>query len=133
MGKSQRVTKQKTAILEILRSVDSHPTAEWLYQEARKQVPGISLGTVYRNLNLLRDNGEIIELHFGGGQSRFDGKNDNHYHFRCDNCGKVYDMGIPLIKSILPRARRAEGFLTMGYRLEYFGLCGDCAALEAGA
>ena len=130
MQKSQRITRQKTTILEILRSVDSHPTAEWLYQEARKIIPGISLGTVYRNLNQLRDNGEIIELNYGSSQSRFDGRRDNHYHFCCISCGKVSDIHIPVIKSIETKAKAAGDFMITGHRLEYHGVCRDCHEME---
>ena len=130
MAKSQRLTKQKMAILEILRSVDSHPTAEWIYQEARKKIPGISLGTVYRNLNQLRDNGEILELSYGSNQSRFDGKNYNHYHFACERCGGIFDIMMPMIKSIDNKARNAGDFLVLGHRLEFYGLCADCRQME---
>ena len=126
MGKSQRVTKQKTAILGILQSVSNHPSAEWIYQEARKQVPGISLGTVYRNLNQLRDNGEINELHYGGNQSRYDGRIEQHSHFYCLNCGDIQDLSISPIRAIETRAKEAEGLLITGYRLEYYGLCQVC-------
>jgi Fe2+ or Zn2+ uptake regulation protein len=126
MMKAQRLTKQKATILEILRSVESHPTAEWLYQEARKKIPGLSLGTVYRNLNQLRDNGEIMELDFGSNQSRYDGNAKNHYHFSCIECGKVYDMHISLIKAIEQRAKEEKRFMVSGYRLEYYGLCPSC-------
>jgi len=126
MVKNQRVTKQKTAILEILRSVESHPTAEWLYQEARKKIPGISLGTVYRNLNQLRDNGEITELNYGSSQSRFDGKPGNHYHFCCAKCGSISDLKMPLVKSVEAKARAVGDYLVTGHRLEFYGLCPDC-------
>ena len=86
MERIQRMTRQKKIILDILRSVKTHPTAEWIYQEARQQIPGLSLGTVYRNLNLLRDNGEIMELNYGSSQSHFDGTAANHYHFQCREC-----------------------------------------------
>ena len=131
MVKSQRVTKQKTAILEILRSVDTHPTAEWLYQEARKQIPGISLGTVYRNLNQLRDNGEISELCYGSSQSHFDGRHDNHYHFCCTSCGRFYDIHMPMIKSVETKAKAASGFTVTGHRLEFYGVCKECMAEAA--
>jgi len=130
MAKSQRVTKQKTAILEILRSVENHPTAEWLYQEARKKIPGISLGTVYRNLNQLRDNGEISELNYGSGQSRFDGKQGNHYHFCCTGCGQVIDLPIPLFKTIETKAKASGDFLVTGHRLEFTGLCHTCRTIK---
>ena len=130
MTKNQRLTKQKVAILDILRSVDSHPTAEWLYQEARKRIPGISLGTVYRNLNQLRDNGMIIELQYGSSQSRFDARYDNHYHFCCNNCGCVYDMAMPIIRSIDTKAKAACDFLITGHRLEFYGLCTACQQID---
>ena len=126
MVKSQRVTKQKTAILEILQSVSNHPTAEWIYQEARKVVPGISLGTVYRNLNQLKANGEIIELHYGSNQSRYDGNTKQHNHFCCLRCGEVQDVNIPPIKAIETKAKEVEGLLITGHRLEYVGLCRGC-------
>ena len=128
--KNQRMTKQKATIREILRSVENHPTAEWIYQEARKRIPGISLGTVYRNLNQLRDNGEILELNYGSTQSRFDGRNDNHYHFCCTYCGNVYDLPMPTIKSVETKAKAASGFLITGHRLEYYGLCKECQAID---
>ena len=96
MKKTQRMTKQKRVILDVLRSVNTHPTAEWIYQEARKEIPGLSLGTVYRNLNLLRDNGEIQELSYGSSQSHYDGCPENHYHFVCRECGRVFDVDLGL-------------------------------------
>ncbi len=126
MSKSQRLTKQKTAILEILRSVDTHPTAEWIYQEARKEIPGLSLGTVYRNLNQLRDNGEILELNYGSSQSRFDGTAENHYHFRCTQCGRIWDLPIPVIKTIESKAKVLKNFQIDGHRLEFYGTCEEC-------
>ena len=126
MAKRQRVTKQKTAILEILRSVENHPTAEWIYQEARKMIPGISLGTVYRNLNQLKENGEISELNYGSSQSHFDGRYDNHYHFCCTSCGQFFDLHIPLNKSLESKAKSASGFHVTGHRLEFYGQCQEC-------
>jgi Fur family ferric uptake transcriptional regulator/Fur family peroxide stress response transcriptional regulator len=130
MAKSQRLTKQKATILEILRSVESHPTAEWIYQEARKRIPGLSLGTVYRNLNQLKENKEILELNYGSTQSRFDGKHDNHYHFCCSCCGRVFDVHMPVIRSIETKAKAASDFLITGHRLEFYGLCSECRVLE---
>ena len=130
MTKSQRLTRQKATILEILRSVESHPTAEWIYQEARKKIPGLSLGTVYRNLNQLRDNGIISELNYGSSQSRFDGRSDQHYHFCCLSCGSVLDIPMPVIKSVETKAKAASDFLITGHRLEFYGLCSGCQLLD---
>lgn len=128
MEKIQRMTRQKKIILDVLRSVKTHPTAEWIYQEARQQIPGLSLGTVYRNLNLLRDNGEIMELNYGSSQSHFDGTAANHYHFQCRDCGGVYDLDLPLIKNIETKAAGINGHHIEGHRLEFFGICEACLA-----
>jgi Fur family ferric uptake transcriptional regulator/Fur family peroxide stress response transcriptional regulator len=122
----QRTTKQKKIILDILKKTKTHPTADWVYQEARKILPEISLGTVYRNLNLLKELGEIQELNYGSGHSRYDGNPINHYHFVCDNCNKVIDLEIPLIKHLDKQLRKDYGLQIFHHRLEFYGLCESC-------
>lgn len=131
MEKIQRMTRQKKIILDVLRAVNTHPTAEWIYQEAKQQIPGLSLGTVYRNLNLLRDNGEIMELNYGSSQSHFDGNAANHYHFQCRHCGEVFDLEFPLIKNIETKASGFDGHRIEGHRLEFYGLCKTCLSRQA--
>ncbi|HCP15181.1 MAG TPA: transcriptional repressor [Peptococcaceae bacterium] len=125
------MTRQKKIILDVLKAVNTHPTAEWIYQEAKQQIPGLSLGTVYRNLNLLRDNGEIMELNYGSSQSHFDGNAANHYHFQCRNCGEVFDLELPLIKNIETKASGVDGHKIEGHRLEFYGLCKTCLSRQA--
>ena len=132
MSKAQRITKQKTRILEILRSVDFHPTAEWVYQEARKSIPSLSLGTVYRNLNQLRENGEISELKYGSSQSRYGHRADHHYHFVCEGCSKIVDIPMAVIKSLENKAKSITTHKIHGHRLEFFGLCKECSAMLEG-
>src|SRR4030066_1654253 len=105
-----RTTKQKEVILGILRGTTSHPTADWVYNEVRKEIPNISLGTVYRNLRLLCQIGEILELVLSGSLSRFDARNDNHYHFRCEKCGQVFDVDLPVDEEMDRRAAQKTGF-----------------------
>ena len=81
-------SKQRAAILTVLRSGQCHPTADCIYDEVRKIVPRISKGTVYRNLRILCDRGDISELDLSGTVSRFDGRQECHYHFRCERCGQ---------------------------------------------
>ena len=119
-------TKQKEAILRVLRSTTSHPTADWVYDEVRKEIPNISLGTVYRNLKLLRQSGEISEVDFGSTFSRFDGNPDNHYHFRCEKCGCVFDVDEPVNKELDERIAQKTGFKISHHRLEFRGLCKEC-------
>ena len=89
-----KYSRQREAILLYLRSTKSHPTAENVYTEIRKEFPKISLGTVYRNLNLLVDQGEILRLNCGDGVEHFDAKTEPHNHFACRTCGAVIDLPI---------------------------------------
>jgi Fur family peroxide stress response transcriptional regulator len=121
-----RKTKQKEAILEVLRGTNSHPTADWIYNEVRKEIPNISLGTVYRNLRLLCESGEISELDLCGTLARFDARQDNHYHFRCEKCGLVFDVDLPVDAEIDRRAAQKTGFEVSYHRLEFRGVCKSC-------
>ena len=122
----RRETRQREVILNVLRSADSHPTADWIYDEVRKVIPNISKGTVYRNLNILRDMGEISELNLSGTVSRFEGKQENHYHFRCDKCGQVFDLDEPVNNDLDERVARKTGFKVSYHQLGFRGLCKDC-------
>ena len=93
--KTQRNTRQRQVILEELQKLTSHPTAAGLYEIVRRRLPKISLGTVYRNLELLARTGLIQKLEFGGGEARFDGNVDRHDHVRCVRCGRVDDISAP--------------------------------------
>ena len=121
-----RKTKQKETIISVLRGTNSHPTADWIYNEVRKEIPNISLGTVYRNLRQLCEKGEILELDLCNSVSRFDGRKDNHYHFRCDNCQRIFDVDEPVDGKIDKRVARISGFKISSHRLEFRGLCNDC-------
>jgi len=126
MNKTLRRTRQKEAILEVLIGTTSHPTADWIYNEVRKEIPNISLGTVYRNLRILCENGEILELDLCGTLSRFEAKRDNHYHFRCEKCYRVFDVDMPVNKQIDRRVAHKTGFKVSYHRLEFRGLCKEC-------
>ncbi len=121
-----RRTKQREVILRILRSTDTHPTADWVYEQVRKTIPNISLGTVYRNLKFLRDAGEIIELTFGSTFSRFDGNPVGHYHFTCEHCQRVFDLPEPVHTEIDAVVAAKTGYRIKYHRLEFYGLCLDC-------
>lgn len=95
--KKTRNTRQRGVILEILRESREHPTAEAIYREARRVLPNISLGTVYRNLNFLRDQGSVREIRPNeGGSSRFDGADTPHTHFHCIHCNALLDISLPV-------------------------------------
>ncbi len=85
-NKIHRETRQKELILRILHAALSHPTAEWIYEQAKKHMPHISKGTVYRNLAILFEEGKISELNLSGTVTRYEIKQQPHYHFRCERC-----------------------------------------------
>jgi len=126
----QRKSKQKELILKVLKSTKSHPTAEGIYQKVKRKMPRISLGTVYRNLKLLKQGGEIVELNLAGTLSRFDGCTSPHYHFRCERCQRVFDVDEPVDETIDSRVARKTGFQITHHRLEFRGLCQDCQRKE---
>ena len=122
----RRDTKQRRAILNVLRSTDLHPTADTIYSEVRKDIPKISKGTVYRNLKILRETGEIAELNLSGSVSRFDGRQEIHYHFRCEQCRQVFDLDEPVNNELHERVAQRTGFKISHHQLEVRGVCKDC-------
>ncbi|MCP4591741.1 MAG: transcriptional repressor [bacterium] len=125
-GKPRRNTRQRQVVLEELRKLASHPTAVELYEIARRRLPKISLATVYRNLELLTRMGIARKLETRGGQARFDGDLDRHYHVRCVNCGRVDDVrGLP-DNPVNGAVEEVSGYDVQGFRLEFFGVCPGC-------
>lgn len=121
-----RSSKQKEAILRILQRTTSHPSVDWIYQEVRKELPNISLGTVYRNLNMLKAEGTITDLTFAGAPSRYDGNCRPHDHFRCVKCGQVFDIEWRINGDLDTKVAGDHGFDVFGHRLEFYGFCQDC-------
>lgn len=120
------MTRQRQIILEVLRGTGVHPTADVIYEQVRKIMPQISLGTVYRNLRLLTENGEIQELSYGCSHSRFDGNPSDHYHFVCRECHAVADVDLPVMNKINTLAAEAVNGRVDSHRLEIYGLCAGC-------
>lgn len=113
-------------ILEELRATRVHPTTDELYQRVKKRLPKISLGTVYRNLDILVKSGQIRKLDIGKGQARFDADISHHYHIRCVRCNRIDDLkGLPQIELDREIGKRSE-YEVIGYNLEFLGLCSKC-------
>ncbi|MFC1861530.1 Fur family transcriptional regulator [Chloroflexota bacterium] len=123
---NRRATKQRAAILKILRNTRSHPTADQIYDAVRQKIPNISKGTVYRNLQVLREDGAISELNLNGTLSRYEEKQDKHYHFRCEQCGRVFDLGEQVNTEIDKKVAERTGFMVSSHQTEFRGLCKDC-------
>lgn len=122
----RRETKQREAILRVLRNTKAHPTADRIYEEVKKEIPNISKGTVYRNLQVLQEDGAVTELNLNGTLSRFEAKQDSHYHFRCEQCGRVFDVDEPVNNELDERVAKKTGFKVSHHQLEFRGLCKDC-------
>ena len=119
-----RYSKQREAILDIVRETDTHPTADWVFEKTRLVMPSVSLGTVYRNLNQLADNGMIRRLHEGSAV-RYDGNMGRHDHLLCTSCGRIQDteVSLPEFSNSLPEIKH---FHVTGYSLDLTGLCDSC-------
>ncbi len=124
---NMRLTTQRQIILEELGKVTSHPTANEVYDMVRKRLPRIGLGTVYRNLELMAESGIILKLEVGGTQKRFDATVESHYHVRCNSCGRVDDIDIPVQESINDMAAAATEYTILGHHIEFTGTCKVCA------
>ena len=122
----QRNTRQRTIIIEELCRVPNHPTAAELYERVRERLPRISLGTVYRNLELLARGAVIGKLEHAGSETRFDGTSHPHYHIRCAECGRVDDMHEVGTGLVADRFESDNGYLVAGHRLEFVGTCPRC-------
>ena len=130
-GRSQRPqipkrTRQKEAIRKVLSNTKSHPTAIWIYDEVRKEIPNISLGTIYRNLRLPEERGEISKLDIVGDCGRFEANTNNRYHGRCDRCGLLFDIDKSTGKRLDWEIMQKTDFTISEYRLEFRGLCRNC-------
>jgi Fur family peroxide stress response transcriptional regulator len=119
-------SRQREKIYQVLKKTVTHPTAEWVYEQVRSQIPRVSLGTVYRNLHILTAQGKIRELDFGEGLHRYDAAVDQHYHFVCERCGVVRDLEVPLQQDLHDRVRDVVPGNITGHRLDFFGVCTDC-------
>ncbi len=130
MQKQQRMTHQRSVILEEVQRCPDHPTADQIYERVRKRLPRVSLGTVYRNLDVLASNGWIRKIGPDFPQMHFDGNTRDHYHMTCIGCGRIEDMPLEPQDDPVSKLETALGKLTkygvFGHKLEFFGLCPRC-------
>lgn len=124
----KRYSRQRELIYEALRQTEQHPTAEMIYQRLKPANPSLSLGTVYRNLNLLADEGAIRRMAFP--VERYDAKTMPHPHFCCDQCGAVYDLHLPYDAELDRQALLASGHDVTGHEVVFHGICTKCKQLH---
>ena len=129
MEQTTKQFRKRNAILSCLRSTDVHPSADWVYAQVNPEYPAISLGTVYRNLALFKQQGLIASLGTVNGVERFDGNTDPHVHFICTHCDSVTDlpqMAVP--QSLCSQAAAQTGGLVEVCHLAFTGVCNRCCS-----
>lgn len=126
MKKTRRGSKQKNAVLNAAKELASHPTAQEIFFKAKEEVMSISFGTVYRNLGVLVDDGDLITITSPGSEAHYDHNVKNHCHIQCSICGKVRDLDFPAVdfQGILPSD--ASGFTVDGVCVTFTGMCRYC-------
>lgn len=119
-------SRQRERIFHVLRRTREHPTAEWIFERVREEMPRISLGTVYRNLHVLAKQGMVRELDFGEGTKRYDAFLSPHYHFVCELCGSVKDLEVDPLEDVNQRIQLLVPEQIHTHKLDFYGTCSKC-------
>ena len=121
------ITKQRSAVLQVIRDSEGHLTANEVFEDARRILPGISFATVYNSLHYLSNEGLIGEVRFGKDATRYDRKLERHDHAICDNCGKLVDLCLSIPNGLLKEAAHLSRFTAGTIELTLHGLCPECS------
>jgi Fur family peroxide stress response transcriptional regulator len=122
-----RRSKQRERILELLQSTEAHPTASWVFGKLRKEFPNLSLGTVYRNIGILIQQGLLSRIAFGSTFDRLDANTKPHYHFICENCNSIIDLDVPPDAGLNALPDKSLGYKVSRHEIEFYGLCPKCS------
>jgi Fur family transcriptional regulator, peroxide stress response regulator len=124
--KSYRFSRQRERLYQLLSGTDSHPTANWLYDHLKPEFPSLSLGTVYRNLGILIEQGKARKIDAGSTFDRYEAKTTPHYHLICRTCGKIIDIEESVFPELVDTMQHNTDFSIDGYRIDFFGTCHTC-------
>lgn len=126
-GGARALTRQREAVLQVIRESENHLTASEIFEAARQRLPSISYATVYNSLKYLRQTGLVHEISFGGaGASRYDRETARHDHAICTDCGKLVDFDLTVTSELVRAAVRKTRFQPESIHLTLRGLCPDC-------
>lgn len=121
-----KYSHQREVILDYVKRHAVHPTADMVYSALKGEYPNLSMGTVYRNLNLLSDLGELMKIRIADGSDRFDGRTDEHYHMVCEKCARVYDLELPQLAEEIGDIAAQSGHTLTRVMLTLTGECEKC-------
>jgi Fur family ferric uptake transcriptional regulator/Fur family peroxide stress response transcriptional regulator len=124
------LTRQREAVLQVIRASAEHLTASEIYERARGLLPSISFATVYNSLKYLKDTGLVHEVQFGNGASRYDRETERHDHALCTACGKLVDFDLELTADLMRTAARRSHFKPESIHLTLRGICPGCRSQE---
>ena len=131
MEQARKHSRKRDAILDCIRRTKCHPSAEWVYQQLKPEIPDLSLGTVYRNIAMFKEEGTIQSIGVVNGLERYDFNTAPHTHFICTTCGQVLDLeGVDLPPATVTEAEAMVGGSITTYHLQFSGECADCKAHE---
>ena len=125
---SMRSTEQRRVLLDVVRSLKTHPTADEIYVLVKQRLPRISLAAVYRNLERMAEQGLIRKVVVDDGPMRFDGTLETHDHVRCTACGRIEDVGPTVTRGKYRKVSEETGYEILGHQVVYYGLCPRCRA-----
>lgn len=120
------ITKQRQAVLQVIRDSEEHLTANEVFDHARRLLPGISFATVYNSLRFLKQEGLIGEVRFGVEATRYDRKLHRHDHAICNSCGKLIDLELPIPDELLKKGERLSKFKVDSIEVVLRGSCPEC-------
>lgn len=122
-----RPSKQRDRILELLQSTGIHPTAQWVYDRMVKEFPNLSMGNVYRNINILVEQGLIKKIDFGSTFDRLDANISKHYHFVCESCSAITDLHMKYDPTLDEKINASTHFHVHRHKIQFFGTCEKCS------
>ncbi len=123
-------SRQREHIYKLLQNTDKHPTASWIYDQLKPEFSNLSMGTVYRNINILLDQNLIQKIEAGSSFDRYDANTEHHYHFLCNECGAIDDIPVELFETLNEEVSQSTGYRVEGHRLDFYGICPECAQQE---
>jgi len=129
--KKLKRTKARIIILDEIKKVKTHPTAYELFNMVKEKLPRVSLGTIYRNLDIMSEKGLITRIKTNDSQTHFDGRTDEHYHIQCMECGRIDDVELDTLKGIDDVVEERTGYAVLYHTINFYGLCPECSKRDS--